>query len=221
MRDLGRLLLVLLPWPLRRRLLTLLYGYRIAPSARIGLAWVYPDRLEMGDGCTIGHLTVAKGLALLAMAPHASIGRGNWISGFPLGGTRHFLHQPERRPELVLGAHAAITNRHLIDCTNRVEIGEFATFAGFRSQILTHSIDLRLGRQSSAPVRIGRYSFVGSGCTLLGGAELPDHCVLGAMSLLNRAYATPYRLYGGVPARELAEVDPSDAYFVRDIGFVD
>ncbi len=104
----------------------------------------------------------------------ARIGRGNWITGFPLGGTRHFLHEPDRAPELHVGTHAAITNRHLIDCTNRVHLGAFSTFAGFRSQILTHSIDLGSCRQSSAPVRIGRYCFVGTGCTLLAASSLPD-----------------------------------------------
>jgi acetyltransferase-like isoleucine patch superfamily enzyme len=221
MLNVIRALVTLLPWPLRRFLLGQLFGYRIDPSARIGLAWVYPERLVMGPGSSIGHLTVCKGLAALTMGPHATIGRGNWITGFPAGRSRHFAHRTDRCPELVIGAHAAVTNRHLIDCTDRVEIGEFATFAGLRSQILTHSIELATSRQSSAPVSIGRYCFVGTGCTLLGGSRLPDHSVLAAMSLLNRAHVATHTLYGGVPAKPLRALDPGLAYFHRPVGYVD
>lgn len=220
MRTVLRLLVALLPWPLRRRALKSLFGFQIDPTARIGLAWVYPSRLVMGPSSRIGHLTVCKDLALLELGAHASIGRGNWISGLPTGDRRHFTHQPDRKPQLILGAHSAITNRHLIDCQNAVEIGEFTTFAGASSQILTHSIDLRLCRQSSAPVRIGRYCFVGTQSVLLGGSVLPDYSVLGACSLLNRPHTQTHRLYGGVPAVEISVLDPAMGYFERKIGFV-
>lgn len=216
----ARAVVVLLPWPLKRRALTGLYGYQIAPSARIGLAWIYPDELSMAPGSSIGHLTVAKGLARLELGEAATIGRGNWISGYPRHGGRHFTHVADRRPELLVGPHAAITNRHLIDCTDLVTIGAFTTFAGFRSQILTHSIELAVPRQSCAPVRIGSFCFVGTGSVLLGGARLPDHSVLGACSLLNDAFDDTYTLYGGVPARPLRRLDERLGYFTRTVGFV-
>jgi acetyltransferase-like isoleucine patch superfamily enzyme len=221
MLNLLRLFVILLPWPLRRVALRSLFGFQIDRTAHIGWAWVYPERLVMGPRSRIGHLTLCKGLALLQLGTHASIGRGNWITGVPKGNPRHFLHQPERIPHLVLGDHAAITNRHLIDCTDRVEIGEFATFAGFGSQILTHSIDLALCRQSSAPVRIGRYCFVGSRSVLVAGSSLPDFCVLAACSLLERAHATTHRLYGGAPAIQICAVDSALGYFNRQVGFID
>jgi acetyltransferase-like isoleucine patch superfamily enzyme len=221
MRTLFQLLLAVLPWSLRRAALNRLLGYQIDRTARIGWAWVYPQRLVMGPGSRIGHLTVCKGLALLELGAHASIGRGNWITGLPTRHGRHFVHQPERAPHLVLGAHSAITNRHLIDCTNRVELGEFATFAGFGSQILTHSIDLGPCRQSSAPVRIGRYCFVGTRSVLVAGSALPDFCVLAAASLLDRAHTATHRLYGGAPAVQICALDPSLGYFQRQVGFID
>jgi acetyltransferase-like isoleucine patch superfamily enzyme len=221
MLTLLRILLLLLPWPLRRVALNSLFGYAIHRSARMGWTWVYPQRLIMGPGSRIGHLTLCKGLALLELGPHASIGRGNWITAVPKGDARHFVHQPDRTPHLVLGAHAAITNRHLIDCTNLVEIGEFATFAGFGSQILTHSIDLGPCRQSSAPVRIGRYCFVGTRSVLVAGAALPDFCVLAACSLLEREHTTTYRLYASAPAVQICALDPTLGYFQRQSGFID
>jgi acetyltransferase-like isoleucine patch superfamily enzyme len=174
----------------------------------------------MEEGSQIGHLTVCKGIDLLHLKAHSSIGRGNWITGFPLGGSPHFADEANRRPELVLGEHAAITHRHLIDCTNSVTIGRFTTMAGFQSQILTHSIDLERNRQTSAPVRIGDYCFVGTNSVLLPGSSLPDYSVLGAKSLLNRAFTDAYTLYGGVPAATIKQLPADYAYFKRTEGFV-
>ncbi len=212
---------LLLPWPLRRRLLEIWFGYQIHPTARICFAWVRPGRLIMEEGTSIGTLTVCKNLDLVHLKAHSRIGRGNWITGFPGGHPRHFAHEPERRAELILGEHSAITNRHLIDCTSRVEIGRFTTFAGFQSQILTHSIDLETSRQSSAPITIGEYCFVGTKCVLLGGATLPSYSVLAAKSLLNKPFTDEYALYGGVPARPIKQLPREWKYFHRPVGMVD
>ena len=214
MKKLFLALSVLLPWALRRWLLCRLFKFDIHPTARIGLSFVYPQRLKMEAHSRIGHLTVCKNLGLIHLGEHS-------ITGFPPGPSRHFAHQPERRPELLVGAHSAITHRHLIDCTATVTLGPFTTFAGFQSQILTHSIDLAASRQSSAPVTIGAYCFVGTNCVLLGGAALPDRSVLGAKSLLNKAFTEPCQLYGGVPARPVQPIPEAEtAYFHRLEGSV-
>lgn len=211
---------LLLPWSWRRPFLEKQFGYRLHPSSRIGLALIYPKQLIMEEGTSIGHLTVCKGIDLLHLRAHSSIGRGNWITGFPRDSSAHFSHEPDRCPELIVGEHSAITHRHLIDCTNSVKIGKFTTFAGFQSQVLTHSIDLEQNRQTSAPVRIGDYCFIGTNCVVLGGTALPDYCVLGAKSLLNKKFAESHYLYGGVPARPVEKVSPGLAYFRRTEGFV-
>ena len=222
MKTLLAALSIFLPWALRRRLLGRAFGYEIHPTARIGFSLVLPQRLVMEASAYIGHGTMCKNLGSIHLHEHAFIGNGNWITGYPPGPSRHFAHQPDRRPELILGRHAAITNRHFIDCTATVSIGAFTTFAGFSSQILTHSIDLAASRQAASPVTIGEYCFVGTNCVLLGGSALPDRSVLGAKSLLNKAFQETGTLYGGVPAKPLSTL-PVDrmAYFRRETGFVD
>jgi acetyltransferase-like isoleucine patch superfamily enzyme len=69
-------------------------------------------------------------------------------------------------------------------------------------------------------VRIGERCFVGTNCVILGGSVLPDFCVLGAKSLLNKALTETHTLYGGVPAREVQKLAPDSAYFHRSQGFV-
>ena len=147
------------------------------------------------------------------------MGRGPVLH--PFSSPVHDLRsETDRSPELILEKHAGISSRHLIDCTARVRIGAYATLAGFRSQLITHSIDLAANRQSSEPIEIGEYCFVGTDSVILGGAVLPHHSVLGAKSLLNKKWETPFQLYGGVPAKPLRELSPELEYFRRSEGFV-
>lgn len=219
-QKLAMILSTFLPWSVRRRFLERRFGYSLHPTSYIGLAWIFPRRLVMEEHVRIGHLNVCKGADLLHLGAHAMIGQLNWITGFPRGTSRHFAHQPERRAELIVEQHAGISSRHFIDCTARVRIGAFTTLAGFRSQLISHSIDLAAGRQAAEPIDIGEYCFLGTDSVLLGGSSLPHHSVLGAKSLLNKKWDAPYHLYGGVPAKPLKELPQEMEYFRRKEGFV-
>lgn len=217
-----KLLSFFLPWSVRRRALQKWFGYQIHPTAKIGLAWIFPGKLVMDADTRIDHFCVAIHLDFIHLEQGSRMGRSNWITGFPTGtASAHFRHQPDRKAALLLREYAAVTKKHHLDCTNQIEIGPFATIAGYDSQLLTHSINVFENRQDSAPIKIGRYTFVGTNVVILGGAVLPDCCVLGAKSLLNKAYTETYKLYGGVPARALSDLSPSAKYFKREKGFVD
>lgn len=214
-------LTILLPWILRRRILQSVFGYQLHLESYIGLSWIYPKELVLEKGARIGHFTVCKSIRRLHLMEQASIGRGNWITGFPEGGSSHFSHQHDRVPQLIVGAHSAITHRHIIDCTNTVRIGHHTTIAGYCSQVLTHSIDLELSRQHSRPIKIGDYCFVGTQCVILGGASLPSYSVLGAKALLQKPFREEYTLYAGVPAIAAKALDRNMKYFSREAGFVE
>ena len=216
-----KILTFLLPWPLKRLILVRFFKYEIHPSARIGLSWIYPRKLTMDSDSNIGHFNVAVHLDLLSVGKNSSITRGNWITGFPSKtNSKHFSHQKNRKSSLLIGQHSAITKNHHIDCTNVIQIGNFVTLAGYASQLLTHSINIELNIQDSSPIVIGDYCFVGTASTILGGANLPSYCVLGANSLLNKSYSIPYRLYAGNPAKEIKELSIDFKYFNRISGFV-
>lgn len=211
----------LLPWKLRRPLLNLYFGYQIHPKAKIGIAWVFPKILKMAEGAYIDHFTIAIHLDEIIMGPGAFIGRNNWITGFPTATQSvHFQHQQNRKAVLLLKQFASVTKNHHLDCTNTIEIGAFSTIAGYDSQFLTHSINILDNRQDSSPIKIGDYTFVGTNVVVLGGAVLPDYCVLGAKSLLNKAYTEKWKLYGGVPAKVLSTIPADAKYFSRENGFV-
>ncbi|MDM4018935.1 acyltransferase [Roseiconus lacunae] len=212
---------IFLPWPLRRRILIATFGYQIHPSARVRLSWVYPRMLVMGAHSKIGPFVVAVNLDLVTLGHHSSIGRRNWITGFPTGtSSPHFADQLDRRSELIVGDHSAITKNHHLDCTSSIVIGNFVTIAGYHSQLLTHSVDIAACRQASSPITIGDYSFVGTKTVILGGASLPAYSVLGASSLLNKAFDQTYQLYAGVPANAVKPLPEDSKYFTRDVGFI-
>lgn len=220
LKLLGSLVLTLAPWPIRRRLLNALFGYEIAPSARIGLSLVALDKLVMGEHSRIGHLNVIKSFDRLEMGAHARIGSRNYMSGLGSRSKKHFQDEAGRAPELIMGEHASITGRHLVDCCNRITIGAFTTIAGAGTHILTHAISIKENRQRSGGVSIGRYCFIGSASVILKGAALPDFSVLAANSTLHRANTLTHHIYSGVPAEPVRALDEASAYFHRTTGHV-
>lgn len=216
-----KLITCILPWPLRRYILVRLFNFEIHPSAKIGISWVYPKMLKMGPNSRIGHFNIVIHIENLVLEDFSTIGRRNWITGFPLNSSdKHFAHQSERMPSLKLGIHSAITKNHHIDCTNSVTIGSYCTIAGYYSQILTHSIDIVESRQDSNPISIGDYCFISTNVVILGGAIIPNYCVIGAKALVAGPLEEAWHLYGGVPAKAIKELPKSAKYFKRDIGHV-
>ena len=214
-------LVVLMPWIIKRRLLNTFFGYKLHRKAYIGLSWIFPDHLVMEADAHINHFSVAIHLDEILMKKEATIGRGNWITGFSSKkSSPHFSHDPNRKSQLMMGNGAAITKNHHIDCTSPIEIGAFTTVAGYRSQLLTHSINIYTNRQESKKIVIGDYCFVGSGVIILGGAVLPSYSVLGAKSLLHKSFENSYFLYAGNPALPVKKISESALYFSRQSPFV-
>ena len=219
--NVSKLLLLILPWKIRRIILIKKYHYKIHPTAYIGLSYIYPKYLEMEEGSSIGHFNVAIHLEKMVIGKNSSVGRKNWITGFPVGTeSLFFKHDKERKSELIIGKESAITKNHHIDCTNSIHIGEYVTIAGYNSQLLTHSIDVYKSRQDSHPITIGDYCFVSTGVVILGGATLPSYSLLAAGAVLTKSFEKEWVIYAGVPARPIKNI-PNDAkYFHREQGFV-
>lgn len=215
MKKIINILIIFLPWKIRRCILNKFYHYKIHPSAHIGLSYIYPEHLIMGEGAKIGHLNVAIHLELIQMDKNSSISQKNWITGFPLKDKSHFRDFPERKPYLIMKEDSAITKQHLIDCTDTITIGEFTIIAGYGTQIMTHSMSLKTNKQGCAPITIGHRCFVGTRSIILPGSELPSQSVLGAGAVLNRKYTESFSLYGGVSAKFINKIDETYEFFNR------
>lgn len=214
MRSALAYLMILLPASLRRLVGVRLLGWDIHPTAIIGRSVILVDHLAMGPGAGIGPRNVIRGVRELRMGAGASIASRNTIAGWPLG-SDVFPHSPRRDPSLVLGDHAMITVGHEIDLSDRVEIGAHSAVAGFRSQILTHSLNLVRDRQETSPVEIGAHTAIMSGCILLSGTRVPARCIVSAGSVVNTKLTKELTFYRGNPAEAVRELPERLQYFHR------
>ena len=207
MKIIIKILIIFLPWTIRRYILNKFYHYKIHPTARIGLSYIYPKQLIMGEAARIGHLNVAIHLEKIQMDKNCSISQKNWITGFPLKDKSNFQDFPNRKPYLIMKEDSSITKQHHIDCTDMVIVGMFTTIAGYGTQILSHSFSLEKNSQACAPIQIGHHCWVGTRSIILPGSVLPPQSVLGAGAVLQRKYTESFVLYGGVPAKYIQKMD--------------
>lgn len=179
----------------KNRLLTAA-GHRIDPRAvaRSNLVWKVRS-FEMAPHSRVHRWNVIKGMKVVRLGEHATIGKNNIITA---SAAYEELRDGGR---LEIREHGYVTSRHSMDCSGSLEVGAFSALAGFGSQVLTHSIDLARNAQTAYPIVIGERSFVGARCLLLGGSHLPSRSVLAAGSVLTDMKRTDEGLWAGVPAR--------------------
>lgn len=205
-----------LPWRLRRYVLVKTHGYKISPTARIGLSIVLADDVLMEDRAGIGHLNYIGGLDQLVLREEAHIGRYNWITGLSTKvETPFFKGKTSRRSDLVLGRGSTIVNWHLVDCTDRVEFGDFVGLAGARSQIITHGIDIMRMKQSCSPVMVGSNSMLAAGVIVMKGVTIAPCCLVGAGSVVTKSVREPHTMVAGNPAEFVRKLPPTAKYFSR------
>jgi acetyltransferase-like isoleucine patch superfamily enzyme len=210
--------MLVLPSRLKGRLGKWLLGWDVHPTAYIGRSVILVGHLSMGPRASIGPLNVIKDLDELRLAEGASIGSRNWITGFPRSSEPAadvFPHSPNRRPSLVMGRQAMLTTAHDVDCSDRVEIGDYSALAGFRCTVLTHSLNLVRDRFVTAPVEIGPHAAVMSGSTLLSGTRVPPRSVVSAGSVVNTPLTEELTFYSGNPAEAVRSLPESLAFFHR------
>jgi acetyltransferase-like isoleucine patch superfamily enzyme len=201
-----------LPMPIKRIVAKWVYGWDVHPSAYIGPSVLRIRHVSMGPNTFIGGRNNITNLNELRMEEGSSIGTGNMIKGW-------WDHPTEplsrRNPSLYLAEHSQIASYHYIDCVDSLELGPHAALAGFRSIVLTHSLDLVRDRYVTGPVVLGAYAGVMSGCTLLAGTTVPARSVVSAGSVVTTKLKQELRLYRGNPAEAVRELPERLGYLQR------
>lgn len=217
-----RLLLILFqiacfifPWFIRRRLLVFFLNIEIQKSAYIGLSIVLARYGVLHDHSKILNFTFINEIDVFLMDKHSKIGNFNWITGSSAILKKGYLSSPNRKCEFKLGIHSRITKGHHFDCNGGVYIQEFTTIAGKGSQFLTHGIDLVGNTQKADSIKIGKYSFIGTKSIFLMGSSVPDYSLVAAGAVVSKKLDQPYRIYAGVPAKEIKELPKNSKYFSR------
>src|SRR5690606_3310281 len=111
MKKIIGILIVPLPWIIKRWCLVTFWKYDIHPSAYRGFSYIYPDVLQMEQGARIGHLNVAIHLHKIVMHKDSSISQRNWISGYPKHKDDFFKEFTNREPQLIMHQDSAITKQ--------------------------------------------------------------------------------------------------------------
>lgn len=229
-KPITALLAFLLPSPILRPALRGL-GHRVSPTARIGLSFLWTDRLYLGENACIGHFNMIMSRRLL-MRERAQIGRLNVLHG-PISvnlarhaaiGNSNVIQRAPQGPVSVgpamlrLGELTKITSHHRIDCTCSVHIGDFSVLAGADSQIWTHGYVHDLtgpGRyRIEGPVYIDHNVYVGARCIISLGVSIASGAIIGAGTTVAQSLDAA-GLYVSAPIRRLPR--PPDAASREDL----
>lgn len=113
---------------------------------------------------------------------------------------------------LDLGANTKITDFCNIDCWTNITIGDGSTIA-HRSQIMDSNhhfvvnINKRIIANNMVPISIGKETWVCNSTTITGGAKIPNHCIVGSNSLVNKDFSKEGDtcLIAGMPAKVITK----------------
>jgi acetyltransferase-like isoleucine patch superfamily enzyme len=201
-----------LPMSLKRLVARWVYGWDIHRTAYIGPSVLTVRHVSMGPGASIAGRNVITNLNELRLGEGAIIGSGNMVKGW-WGHPTQLLS--ERDPSLLLGDYAQIASYHYIDCVDTLELGDHAAIAGFRSTVLTHTLDPVRDKYVRGPVVLGDYAAVMSGCMLLAGTRVPPRSIVAAGSVVDTRLNGELTLYRGNPAVAVRELPDRLGFFQR------
>jgi acetyltransferase-like isoleucine patch superfamily enzyme len=217
-------LAALLPNPIKKGALRLLFGYRFGPGVRIGLSLMDAASVDLAEGTHVGHFNLITRVGRLETGRLCRIGTLNIIRGgerISLGDYSEVMrlnvlnaipdHDCTTEPESVLevGAGTVVTSGHRIDFTDKVTLGKNVIIGGRNSSLWTHN------RQETAPIEIGDFCYLGSEVRLAPGAKLPDECLLAIGSVLAGEIKEPRSLVAGVPAKVVRPLNDKDLARIR------
>ncbi len=197
---------------LKRIIARRIYRWDIHPTAYIGPSVLTVRHVSMGPGASIGGRNVITNLNELRLGEGANIGSGNMIKGWWDHPTQKL---PERNPSLFLAEHAQIASYHYVDCVDSLELGRYAAIAGFRSTVLTHTIDLMRDKYVAGSVVLGEYAVAMSGCLLLAGTRIPARSVVAAGSVVSTKLTKEFTFYQGNPAVAVRPLPERLGFFHR------
>ena len=200
------------------------FGYKIGKRVKIGFSLLDAKDCVIDDDVSIGHLNAFIGIKKLSIGEHTRIGHLNIFRGgdeIRLGRYTEIIRLNEinsipdpvivtpAEPVFILGDGSVITASHKIDFTDRVEFGKRVILGGRNSSLWTHN------RQSTKPIIIGDYSYIGSEIRIAPGGEIPPKCIVGIGSVITKKFETEYQLIAGVPAKAIKELD-EDGKFLTE-----
>jgi acetyltransferase-like isoleucine patch superfamily enzyme len=216
--------IALLPSAVKVPIYRRVFGFEIAPDARIGVSLLDVDELRLEAGAKIGHGNLITRTRRVHLSRSAEIGYGNIVRGgedvelgeFSTVMRFNVLNSiPDNDAEgptdarLTLDSGAFVVSGHRIDFTDRVSIGKNVIIAGRNSSLWTHN------RQATGPIEIGDYCYVGSEVRIAPGAKLGAESILGMGAVLV-GNGEAGQMLGGVPAKPIRALTDEERKKLHD-----
>lgn len=198
-RLLALILISLIPiHPLRGYLYRQCFGFRLAPSARIGMFNLMDvKQLSMEEYSRIqGWGNIFLNVARIKLEAHARIG-GPRIGLNLFRGT---AHKPGYPPATFkLGRCSVIELFNYFDLCSDITFGDNTVLGGIKSVFMTHTFF----EKDFKPIEIGDNVFIGSNCLFQMGVSIPSNCVVGLGSVVVDKLNDKNSFIAGVPARTI------------------
>lgn len=153
------------------------YGKNVLISRKA--SFYSPHKMHFGDDVRIDDFCMLSGKVTLGNNVH--IGAGALIYGGGAG--------------VYVGDYVVVSSRCAVYALSDDLGGDY---------LISPMVPYEYTSVTETPVRIGRLATVGTGCTIMPGADVGEGTALGACSLLLKS-AEPWGIYYGVPAKRHGE----------------
>lgn len=148
---------------------------------------------------------------------------GNRKAYWPVHSTSK-VYDPEKI-RIGVDAYPGIMGGCYITGRGGLAIGDY-TQIGPNVVIVTANHDIYdLRKHFEAPVKIGRYCWLGAGSKIMPGVELGDFTVVAAGAVVTRSFPEGFCVLAGVPAKSVKQIDPQKCVWYevekRYLGYID
>lgn len=187
-----------------------LLGHSVGDDVKIGFSYLDIKSLDLKAGARIGNGNVFKGMQKISMGENASIGRFNIFTC----NKYYLISFSENAGRLYMDDRAVVTMRHYFDMQHSVTLGHDSLVAGIQSIFFTHQKGFT-ELDEAKPIVLGSKVYLGAACKVLPGAEIANHIIIGAGSVVSGLLDEEYSLYASPKAVLVKKLEKNVPYFAE------
>ena len=181
---------------------------RVVLRARVTAPYWRRRFHHFGEGAILHRPTWVYGPQQMSLGAHSLVLHGTWLSV-----ESQAWDKPA--PALSIGKRVGIRPYCMISAAERIEIEDDVIIAAF-SSVIDSDHTFALGRPNvmhnpleTAPIRIGRGTWIAERVAVLRGADIGRCCIIGANSVV-KGTIPDYSIAVGTPARVVGQVEGVD-----------
>jgi acetyltransferase-like isoleucine patch superfamily enzyme len=182
---------------------------RVVLRSRLTAPWWRRRFHHFGEGAILHKPTWVYGPQQISIGAHSLVLQGTWLSV-------ESQAWDKRAPALSIGKRVGIRPYCMISAAEQIVIEDDVIIAAF-SSVIDSDHTYALGRPNvmhnpleTAPIRIGRGTWIAERVAVLRGADIGRCCIIGANSVV-KGVIPDYSIAVGSPARVVGQVEGVDA----------